>query len=193
MATVAAFFVVDILQFAGLSLMLLSLFKKLRLNAVLILLISIFMVGVGQLLMSFPKPLVENETAAYFLNLFIPVTEWSCFPLLTWFFFPALGLNLGVLLSHCTDRDKLYGIVLPVGLAGVLYVYYQFYILYPDYAAYYFGNNFYYMGIKNVLLNTLFICFALSLWHFAEKILPETAKRYLVFLSVNLNLYYIIS
>jgi len=191
--TVAAFFVVDIFQFAGLSLMLLSLFKKLRLNVVLILFISIFMVAIGQLFMSFSKPIVENETAAYFLNLFFPVTEWSCFPFLTWFFFPAFGLNLGAMLSHCTDKDKLYGIMLPVGFAAVLYVYYQFYMLYPDYTAYYYGNNFYYMGIKNVLLTACFVCFSLSFWHFAEKILPETAKRYFVFLSVNLTLYYVVS
>lgn len=188
-----AFFVVDIMQFAGLTFLFLSLLKKLKASASTILLVSLVMVGLDQILMFSLPPIVTNEVAGYFINLFVPVSEWSCFPFFTWFFFPAFGLFFGHWLSLCSNKDKLYKILLPVGLAGVLYVYSQFYLLYPDYPSYYWGNNFYYMGIKNVLLTSLFICFALSFWFFIGKFLPNALRRFLTYLSANLNLFYWIS
>jgi len=191
--TLGAFFVVDILQFAGLSLLLFALFKKLNLPSWAVLIISLVMVGIGQIVMRLPEPLVQNEWAGYFVNLFFPITEWSCFPLFTWFFFPAFGLCFGEILIRCQNKNLLYGILLPISLCGVLFVYLQFHFLYPDYTSYYWGNNFYYMGIKNVLLTALFITFSLSFWHFTNKILPNFIRTFLKFLSSNLNLFYVLT
>ena len=190
-ASVEAFFVVDILQFAGLSFMFFSLLKKLRLPSPAIPVLSVVMVLLDQRLMLPASVPWDSEWLTGLVNLFCPVTDWSCFPFLTWFFFPAFGLVFGDVLTHCVNKKKLYAVLLPAGLLGVLYVYYRFYCLYPDYTSYYYGHNFYYMGLKNVLLTALFICFALAFWFFAGKILPAALKRFLIFLSRNLNPFYI--
>lgn len=192
-ASVEAFFIVDILPFAGLSFMLIALLKKLKLPNIAVLIISMVMVVIDQFIM-LPDTITWNsEVLTGIVNLFCPVTQWSCFPFLTWFFFPAFGLVCGELLTHCSDKKKLYCILMPIGLLGVGYVYYQFHCLYPDYTSYYWGNNFYYMGLKNVLLTALFVLFALSFWFFSGKALPNIIKTFLNFLSKNLNTFYIIS
>lgn len=188
-----AFFVVDILQLAGLSFLLFALFKKIKLPSWAILIISLIMVWIGQHVISMPEPLTTNEWAGYFINLFFPITEWSCFPFFTWFFFPAFGLFFGEILIRCKKKNVLYGILLSISLAGMLHVYLKFYLFYPYYTSYYYGNNFYYMGILNVLFASLFVTFALSFWHFAGKILPGFIKTFLTFLSKNLNVFYVIS
>lgn len=191
---VDAFFIVDIFQLAGLSFMLLAFLKKLQVPSIVILLISIQMVALNQFIM-LPEAIAwDSEILTGIVNLFVPVGEWSCFPFLTWFSFPALGYVFGdMVLIRCRNKNRLYGIMLPVGLAGVIYVYYQFYILYPEYTTYYYGNNFYYMGVINVLLTALFIAFAISFWHFAGRILLPAVKTFLSFLSRNLTTLYVIS
>lgn len=192
-ASVASFFVVDILQFAGITFMLMALLKKIKMPSWGILILSVGFVLIGQIFIANP-PAVKSEWLIYFVNLFIPITEWSCFPFLTWFFFPAFGLVFGEALRHCGNKKLFYGILLPISLAGIIYVYIQFYRFYPAYAEnYYFGGNYYYMGIKNVLLTALFVTFFISFWYFANKILPNFIRSFLTFLSRNLTVFYALS
>lgn len=191
--SIDAFFVIDIMQFAGLAFIFTALLKKLKIGSIGMFLISIGMVIANQFIM-LPEVAWDNAVLTGVVNLFTPTTDWSCFPFLTWYFFVAFGYVFGdKILKHCDDKDKLYGILLPVSLVGVLFVYWQFYKLYPNYTSYYYGNNFYFMGLENVLLTSLFICFALSFWHFVGKMLPKKAESFLTYLSKNLNTFYIMS
>lgn len=192
--SIEAFFVVDIFQFAGLAFIFFALLKKIKVPSFGILLISLVMAYINQFIMLPESVAWNSQLLTGIVNLFTPVTEWSCFPFLTWFFFPAFGYAFGSeILIKCDNKNRLYGVLLPIGLAGVVYVYYQFYKLYPNYTSYYYGNNFYYMGIKNILLNALFICFALAFWYFVGKILPQSIDHFLSYLSKNLTLFYIVS
>jgi len=192
-STLESLFLIDILPFAGLSFILISLFKRLKLNSLIILLISLVFAFVDQFFFNLASPITDNKALTCLLNIFIPVDDYSCFPFLTWFFFPALGLFLGDILIRTENKNKLYKIYLVIGLIGVLIVYGSFIYLYPDYTSYYYGNNFYYMGVLNLIINGLLICFGLSFWYFISKIMPSFIDKYLVFLSKNLNVFYWIS
>jgi len=185
-----AFFAVDIFQIAGLTFMFLALLKAIKIPSWGIFGISIVMVGIDQIF--FKNPLnIKNMYLCGLVDLFIPVTQWSCFPFLTWFFFPAFGLFFGEFLIRCTDKKKLYAVLLPISTCAVAYVYYSFYKLYPDYPTYYYGGNFYYMGIINVLINALFITFGLSFWFLTQNFWPKFIKQYLTFLGRNLTVFYV--
>ncbi len=191
--SIESFFVVDIMQFAGLSFIVLSLFKKLRLPCYISLIISLVLVFICQFIIDSGYPSEIITIPSYFLNLLVPITYWSCFPFMIWFFFPCFGLCLGELLIRCKDKDKLYTIYLIIGLVGVIITYGSFIYLYPYYTSYYYGDNFYYMGVFNILMNGLIIMFVLSIWYLISKIIPNVLKKYLVFLSKNLTVYYALS
>lgn len=191
LATVESFFVVDIFQLAGLSLMLLSLLKKIKIPTWGVLLLSAVMVLAGQYFIA-NMPITDNKYLIPLLDLFIPVSDRSCFPFLTWFFFVPFGMAFGEALIRCNNKNKLYGILLPISLAGVAFVYYQFHNTFPEYAEnYYYGGNFYYMGLVNVLLTLCFITCMLSLLHFASKVLPKFVTKFIEYIGRNITIYYV--
>lgn len=189
-STLEALFIIDILPFAGLSFMFISLFKKFNIPSWVIVIISLVFAFVDELIFTLPNPITNNEYLAYFLNLFVPVDDYACFPFLTWFFFPAFGILLGDILVRTNNKNKLYTIYLIVGLLAVIFVYGSFIYLYPNYTTYYVGGNFYYMGVFNLIINGLLICFGLAFWYFISKIIPAFIDKYLLFLSKNLNVFY---
>ncbi len=192
-STLSSLFLIDILPFAGLSFMLIALFKKLHIPSYLILVISLVFALIDELLFPISTTITDNNVLIYFLNLFIPIDEYSCFPFLTWFFFPAFGMLLGEILIRTSNKKKLYNIFLIIGSIAVVYVYGSFIYLYPDYTSYYAGENFYYMGVFNLIVNGLLICFGLSIWYYLSKIIPSFIDKYLLFLSKNLNIFYWLS
>ena len=108
----------DILQFAGLSFMLISLFMKLDLPVLVMNCIALLMQLVGFLLATyFPV----NTNITYVLGLFYK-TEDMCFPLLQWFIYPCFGIFLATYLRHVINKDVFYKTILIVG-ASLLTVY----------------------------------------------------------------------
>jgi len=195
--TISHFFVVDIFQFAGLSFMFLALLKKLKISAFLALIIAILFSFLSENIMvieGVQKGLkVDNEWACYFINLFYHQNDLSCFPFLTWFYFPAFGYAFGEVLIRLNNKDKFYGITLVISIIAILLVYLKFHFLFPNYTDYYYGKNFYYMGIREIILTSFFIMFSLSFSYYIGKALPEFIKKYLKFLSKNLTIFYVIS
>lgn len=193
-ACVPGFFVVDIFQFAGLTFLLFALFKALKLPSWGVFIVSILFLIAGQILMAIPNALDFSSEASYFLNLFLPLeNDWCCFNLLTWFIYPCFGLMLGELLIRCKNKKWFYIILFILGSLGVIALYLNIGLRFPNYTSYYFGNNFYRMGVLNTLITLLFSCFALASWYFIGKILPKFIGKYLSFLSKNITLFYTIS
>lgn len=192
-ATFEALFIIDILPFAGLAFMLIALLKKIKLPTWGILVVALVFGLIDEIIFTNIETITDNTYLACFLNLFVPVDDYSCFPFLTWFFFPAFGLHLGDILSRTKDKKKLYTILGLIGLFAFIYVYGSFIYLYPYYASYYAGGNFYYMGVINLIVNGLLICFGLAFWYFISELLPKCIDKYLSFLSKNLNVFYWLS
>lgn len=82
-------FGVDILQFAGISIIVISIIKKiLSKNIILIIFSTILVAFLGQFLIQF---IPENITLKYITSFFYGTTHWSYFPLLPWLAFPLAG------------------------------------------------------------------------------------------------------
>lgn len=99
----------------------------------------------------------------------------------------------GESLVRCKDKNKFYLILLILGLIGAVILYINLGLHAPNYTSYYYGNNFYRMGVLNTLLTLLIICLILSFWYFVGKILPSILKKGLSYLSKNIALIYVLS
>ena len=117
--------IVDIFQLAGLSLMLMGLFQKIRVPYWGILLFSLAASLVGSQMQMISS---GNNLLDAFLALFVGVensVSASYFPLLNWFIFVAAGYGLGKLLRRCAAPAKLFLIVTPITAA--IYLSYRLY------------------------------------------------------------------
>lgn len=119
--TLEALFGPDIFQFAGLALILTGIFKWLRLKEIHILIISIIMSLAG----SFS---VLIDTGNYVGNLllghFITTThDTSCFAILNWYIFVAVGIMFGFIVRRIENTDCFYKrLLLITGIASLIYI-----------------------------------------------------------------------
>lgn len=106
--------IIDILQFAGLSAMLLGLLLLLRLPYWSILLTAVVMsLGGSCIHMATTGHLVPDAILGLFAGIRGEVVE-SYFPLLNWFIFVVVGYGMGRWLRRCRDKDRLYWILTPI-------------------------------------------------------------------------------
>lgn len=107
----------DILQFAGLSFILVGIFKRFNLRTVQILVISI---GFSLIASYFSDFTFSNMYVNQFLGNFIETQGQnivSCFPLLNWLILPVCGMIFGEDLIRCIDKEELYKRILrPTGI-----------------------------------------------------------------------------
>ncbi len=119
--TLEALFGPDIFHFAGLAMILTGVLKKLRLNEVHILLIGILMSVAGSFL-------VLIDTGNYVENLLlghvITTTEdTSCFALLNWYIFVAIGMMFGVIIRRVENTGAFYKRLLAIsGIVSAIYI-----------------------------------------------------------------------
>lgn len=154
----------DILQFAGLSFMLIALFIKLNISVLVMTCIALLMQLLGFILATnFPI----NTNMTYVLGLFYK-TENMCFPFFQWFIYPCFGIFLATYLRHVIDKDKFYKVILIAG-ASILTVYSISLHMHGYKVAYVYSlaRDFYY---NQDFLKTLFIILTiiveLSIVHF---------------------------
>ena len=98
----------DILQFAGLSFILVGIFKWYNVNS-----IKIFIISIGFSLIASYSPdfTFSNMYLNQFLGNFIGTQGMkivSCFPIINWFIIPVCGMLFGENLITCNDKDELY-------------------------------------------------------------------------------------
>lgn len=99
------FFEVDILQFAGLSFLLMALLKKLRLGQWKIMALSALMLIAAPLLKDVSTGIYAVDCI---FGLFWKSNDFSYFTLLHWFVFPAAGYVFGDYLKRCKDKGWFY-------------------------------------------------------------------------------------
>ena len=112
--TVLALTCHDILDFAGLALIVTGLLRLLKLKSIHILIIGIILSMIGAPL---AFVLHYNWFFDYFIGFFLTTTEdESCFVFFNWYIFVGVGLVFGELLKKTSDKDKLYRYTLIISL-----------------------------------------------------------------------------
>jgi len=186
--------VVDILMFAGLSMMLFGFLKSRKLSDWVILGIALAMSVVG----SFVRFIYTgNYITEELLGLFIGTGNsymeeyMSSFPLFNWFIIVVAGYLYGKLLRRCKNTEKYYAIALPV--SGVLLAVYMV-IAIPNRLGMMTLDIIYYYHFTTLDGVILFLgmIFATSLYHFIGKLIPENGKKVIRRLSSNINTVYVI-
>lgn len=175
---------VDILQLAGLSFLLMALLRRMKVGAGWILCLSLVMSLAGSLVADGTGWLVErthtgivvvDAIMALFVGTITPagivgdgsvaLYVFSCFPLLNWFVFVAFGYWGGKLIRRCGDLDRLFAWTTPV--SALMFVALSLWALRGDtflkiYSA---EENFYYMNLVDTMLITIpgiFMVFGMS-------------------------------
>ena len=114
----------DILTFAGLAMMLMALFIKLKLSNVVMLIIATVMCGFGTLLNGVD---VRAPLGNIFLGYLIGTEDaagmvLSDFPILNWMMFPICGYAFGAVLKHVKDKKLFYlTFSLPAIISAIIY------------------------------------------------------------------------
>jgi len=182
-----SFYMVDILQFAGLAMVLMGLFKKWKIEPFYQMMLGLLMAGLGEIL---GYKSTGFEWLDAICDLVWGANEWSFFPILNWFIYPAAGVFFGEILMHCNDKTALYKRLLPIGIIGVGLSYY---LLFTDDNYYPCNSSYYIMGIKNVVYGLCFPILLFSVCYFVTKVSNLGDNSFVGFSSKNLNTLYCIS
>lgn len=173
------FFNVDILQFAGLALIFIGLIKKWQLKNWAILSIALC----TTILNYFLKFIwVENEWLSAVSSLFWGSSYKSHFPFMTWIFYPLMGMIFASYLIRCTDKKKMYTILMILSfLVMIPFTYISWYFTPEgDYGYYHHGF------VSNIQL-TAMVLFWIGLLYFVAMPMPASVKKYFARLSANVN------
>ncbi len=184
-------FNVDILNFCGVTFMFTALLKKCKVPIWSVPIVAIVMMTAGSLIQYEATTFVGK----YFLALFIKCSDVSYFPLLNWYFFPAMGMIYGRYLRQAVDTDRWHRISLRLSIAftvGILSAAFfyginpiRFFTIEDD--AYYLQNFMSAMFSLNVVL----LCESLFYFLF-KKVKIEKLDRLTFYMSNNLNTIYIL-
>ena len=186
--TLEALFGPDILQFAGLAMILTGIFKRLGLGTIPVFVISILMSAAGSFL-------VLIDTGNYMGNLLLgqlitTTTDTSCFALLNWYLFVASGMLFGKIIRGLTEQESFYQKLLILsGLLSLVYL-----ILTFRFGALFLTRQGFYYSIGTLDAAGL-ICtdlFLLSVFYFLlKKTGPDRFQR-CIEMSKNLTAIYVI-
>ena len=96
----------DIYFFVGIFCLFFALMRKIKLNTLEMLLVTIVMLTINTLLTPVMPEVITNEYLISFLGNFVYIDDTSCFPLLSWAIFPTTGVLLGEVLKKVTDEKR---------------------------------------------------------------------------------------
>lgn len=192
----AEFFVdllnVDIMQFAGIAMIFFGLLLKLKLKP-----LYICLTGVGLSIISsfFPYFSTNNGVIDLLLGVLIPNKYlngneiYSCFPLISYFIYPAFGYLYGLFDKKIKDKKLYYSIVTPI--CGVISI---------GYAVIATNNNFYCLSdigyyhprTYDCFINIIATIFLCGAFYFISKYVPKVIEKFVVFTSSHINTVYCI-
>ncbi|UNC92044.1 heparan-alpha-glucosaminide N-acetyltransferase domain-containing protein [Candidatus Contubernalis alkaliaceticus] len=181
--------VVDILMLAGLSLMVIGLFKKLRLPVGLYPLAAVLFAALHYFVQDITA---ANQTINALLGLFWGTGIISCFPLLIWAFYPLVGVYFGSFLIRCNNKKRFYLLVSVIAIviffaASFATGYIQGYDLgFED------DYKYYHHDLLGNLIFTSMIVLWVALLFLAKSVIPRALKDILVFWSRHIFSFYII-
>ena len=186
--TLEALFCPDIFQFAGLALILTGVLKRLGLNEVHILIISIIMSAAGSFL-------VLIDTGNYVSNLLLghivtTTEDTSVFTLLNWYIFVAFGMLFGAIIRRVENTGVFYKRLFAItGVVSVIYISLTF-----EFGMMFLTKQRFYYAVSTIEAIGL-LCtdlFLLSAFHFIIKKFGVSKFGTAIEMSKNLTAIYII-
>ena len=169
--------IIDILQFAGLSCLLLGLLLRLRIPYPAILAAAAAMsLGGSAIRFATTGHPASDAVLGLFAGIRGEVVE-SYFPLLNWFVFVVAGYGMGTWLRRCQDPDRLYRILTPV--TGLVFLGYTAYAAPRGIGMYDTGTvlNFYHIRTWDAFICLNAMMMSAGLWHFLLKKAPAGIRR----------------
>jgi uncharacterized membrane protein len=160
---------VDILQFAGIALMIMSIIQALQLNKYLILL-SAFLIGIISPLLWGIKidiPIVDQILELFWGDLpidFSFIANKIAFPVFPWLTFPLLGMFLGETVKNSTDMNRIFNYF---GLLGIFLIGIGVAISFSNYQ--YHFNDYYHSRQGAMLL----MCGFVMVWLYLTKLVID--------------------
>ena len=182
-------FGIDVLAFAGFTLMFFAAAMKFNFkNKHYILAAIIF--AAANLLLSNINP--ENYVIKIICGMFWGTNEYTWFPFLTWIAYPIFGYLFGLFLIRCNDKKEFYKTVLftflPVYLLFLIYSFVRG-IDFSDLGAFFQGAFFHHDFISNIMLIPFVFCWA-GLFYFLSPYIPGFVNNTLSRLSKNITSFY---
>lgn len=182
---------VDILQFAGLSMIFVSILKAIKVNELLYPVIAVF-VGII-------SPYLWGLSTGYtivdvFVAIFFGGTAYTFHPLFSWIFYPLIGVSFGWFLLRTTNKNRFYffsSIISIVVIAiGLLY---SFIVQNVDFGIVTGDTyNYYHHGISSNIIFCGSVILWISAWHFVSSKIPAFLKNTLLFWSKSVTIIYFV-
>lgn len=183
----------DILIFAGLAMMIMALFIKLKLSNAVMLAIATVMCALGT---AFNGVDVVSPLGNIFLGYLIGTEDaaglvLSDFPILNWMMFPVCGYAFGTMLKRVKDKKLFYLTVsLPAILIAIVYFTYG---IYNEIGMFGEGQNCYYhMIFSDVLASLALTVGMIGLYYAISLVLPEKLMNLACGISENITEVYCI-
>ena len=148
------FFSVDILQFVTMAMLVIALFKKLKLKPFVMVIIAVICSVIGQLLQGVTTGSYIGDIAVGFLW---HSREYAYFPLLNWLIFPVCGYAFSSIWQRLQDKERFFRLVTPISWM-ISVIYFVSMIFLGEY--YLSGYEYYGLGILDVAF-ALIVCFAM--------------------------------
>ena len=148
------FFSVDILQFAVMAMLVIALFKKLKIAPLAMVIIAVICSVIGQLLQGVTTGSYIGDIAVGFLW---NSREYAYFPLLNWLIFPVCGYAFSGVWQRLQDKERFFRLVTPISWIISL-VYFASMAFLGEY--YFSGYEYYGLGILDAVF-ALIVCFAM--------------------------------
>ena len=186
----------DILQFAGLSFILIGLFKSINLNIKQILLVALILSLIG----TFINLEFSNMYLKQILGHFIGTEGYkivSCFPVLNWFMVPVVGILFGNYLIRCTDKNQFYKkIFLPTSLLSLIFMAVGLVTRSGMFSStggkVYEKLQYLHISTPDVLIMLIFVLFLISFFYFLLPFFPRKVEQLIKIVSRNVTNIYII-
>ena len=183
----------DILTFAGLAMMLMALFIKLKISSVVLVIMGLVMSFAGTQLNGID---VGNPLGNIFLGYVIGTEDaagkvFSDFPILNWMLFPLCGYVFGGILKKVKDKKLFYlTFSLPAIMIAVVYWVYG---ISQEVGMFGEGQNCYYHMIFRDALGSLALTVGMiGVYYFVQKILPKKWMDCACRISANITTVYCI-
>lgn len=186
-------FCIDILQFAGLAMLLIAALRWLKVSDVLMFIIALGMSFVSLL---FNGVDVNSVFGNIVLGFFIGTEDaagmvYSDFPIMNWFIVPVVGYLFGKVLLHVKDKKKFYLMISPASL--LLTILYFINGIRNEVGMFGEGQNCYYHIIpSDVLISLLAVIGLLGVYYAIHKYIPAVVMKCMQDISKNMTYVYCI-
>lgn len=176
---------IDILMFAGLTLMFFALVKKYKVKNQYLIVIWCAFSSLGLL---FKQINFDSEILNSIFGLIWGTDDYSWFPFTSWIFYPILGYLFAQVIIRCVDKDKLYKniFIITAGLSSALWICaYTNRINFGQFDLY--QNSYYQHDIIGNIILGIFVLLWISIIYFITRSMPERLYKPFARWSKNCN------